>query len=53
MSGWYEGIQGVVELAPAIDEARVILELTNLRQVNEILERVHTAHGQLLEFAGA
>ena len=53
LSGWYEGIQRVVELAPAIDEARVILELTNLRQVNEILERVHTAHGQLLEFAGA
>ncbi len=28
LSRWYEGIQGVVELAPAIDEARVILELT-------------------------
>ena len=39
------------ELAPVIDEARVILELTNLRQVGEILERVHTGHGQLLEFA--
>jgi hypothetical protein len=34
-----------------IDEARVILELTNLRQVSEIMERMHTAHGQLLEFA--
>jgi hypothetical protein len=41
----------VKELAPVIDEARVILELTNLRQVSEIMERMHTAHGQLLEFA--
>ena len=34
-----------------IGGARVILELTHLRQVGEILERVHTAHGQLLELA--
>jgi ABC-2 type transport system ATP-binding protein len=50
LSGWYQGVQGVVELAPTDDEARVILELTNLRQVGELLERAHNAHGRLLEF---
>ncbi len=50
-SGWYEGIAGVVRLAPAIDEAKVILELSSLRQVSEILECAYSCHGQLLEFA--
>lgn len=50
-SGWCEGIEGVVRLAPANDEAKLILELTSLRQVSEILECAHSSHGQLLEFA--
>ena len=48
--GWYEGVQGVVELAFKHEEAKLALELTSLRQVSEILERAHGAHGQLLEF---
>ena len=51
LMGWYEDIQGVVELAPTDDEAKLILELTSLRQVSEVLEHAHSAHGQLLEFA--
>ena len=51
LMGWYEDIQGVVELAPTDDEAKLVLELTSLRQVSEVLEHAHSAHGQLLEFA--
>jgi len=51
LSGWYDGLPGVIELAPASDESKITLELTNLRQVSELLERAHNAGGQLLEFA--
>jgi ABC-2 type transport system ATP-binding protein len=45
--GWYDGLPGVKELAPAIDATRIALELTNLGQVGELLERAHQAGGQL------
>jgi ABC-2 type transport system ATP-binding protein len=48
--GWYDGLPGVKDLAPAIDGNKVALELTNLRQVSELLERAHNAGGQRLEF---
>jgi ABC-2 type transport system ATP-binding protein len=48
--GWYDGLPGVKDLAPAVDPARVALELTNLGQVSELLERAHKAGGQRLEF---
>ncbi len=48
--GWYEGLPGVKDLAPAVDPAKVALELTNLGQVSELLERAHQAGGQRLEF---
>ena len=49
--GWYDGLPGVMELAPATAEPKVKLQLTSLRQVSELLERAHNAGGQLLEFA--
>jgi ABC-2 type transport system ATP-binding protein len=49
--GWYDGLAGVRELAPATAQTTVALELTNLRQVSELLERAHNAGGQPLEFA--
>ena len=49
--GWYDGLPGVKELAPATAETTVALELTNLRQVSELLERAHNVGGQPLEFA--
>lgn len=42
---------GVKELAPAAADTRIILEVANLRQVSELLDRAHGAGGQLLEFA--
>ena len=48
--GWYDGLPGVRDLAPAIDATRIALELTNLGQVGELLERAHHAGGQRLEF---
>ena len=44
-------LPGVKELAPAIGATTVALELTNLRQVGELLERADNAGGQRLEFA--
>jgi ABC-2 type transport system ATP-binding protein len=49
--GWYDGLAGVKELAPATTETKVALELTNVRQVSELLERAHNGGGQHLEFA--
>lgn len=49
--GWYHGISGVKELAPAIAGATVAFELASLGQVGELLERAHNAGGQPLEFA--
>jgi ABC-2 type transport system ATP-binding protein len=57
--GWYDGLPGVTELAlpgakelaPAITATTVALELTNLRQVSELLERADNAGCQRLEFA--
>jgi len=48
--GWYDGLPGVKDLAPAIDATRIALELTNLGQVGELLECAHQAGGQRLEF---
>ena len=58
--GWYDGLPGVKELtlpgvkelAPAITATTTVaLELTNLRQVSELLERADNAGCQRLEFA--
>jgi ABC-2 type transport system ATP-binding protein len=57
--GWYDGMAGVKELGlPGIKElasatatTTVALELTNLRQVSELLERADNAGCQRLEFA--
>jgi ABC-2 type transport system ATP-binding protein len=57
--GWYDGLPGVKELAlpgakelaPAITTTTVALELTNLRQVSDLLERADNAGGRRLEFA--
>jgi ABC-2 type transport system ATP-binding protein len=51
LPGWYDGLPGVKEIAPASVETKVALELTNLRQVSELLERAHNAGGQRVEFA--
>jgi len=51
LPGWYDGLPGVREVAPASVETTVALELTNLRQVSELLERAHDAGGQRVEFA--
>src|SRR5579863_3229234 len=51
LPGWYDGVPGVKEIASASVETRVALELTNLRQVSELLERAHNAGGQRVEFA--
>ncbi len=49
--GWYDGLPGVKELAPATADTKVELELTDLRQVSELLERAQNSGGQRLEFA--
>jgi len=49
--GWYDGLPGVKELAPAAADTKVELELTDLRQVSELLERAQNSGGQRLEFA--
>ena len=49
--GWYDGLPGVKELAAATTGPTVALELTNLRQVGDLLERAYNAGGQPLEFA--
>jgi ABC-2 type transport system ATP-binding protein len=49
--GWYDGLPGVKELAPTTTAVAVALELTNLKQVSEILDRAHNAGGQKVEFA--
>ncbi len=49
--GWYDGLPGVKEAAPASIKTKVALELTNLRQVSELLELAHNAGGQQVEFA--
>jgi ABC-2 type transport system ATP-binding protein len=51
LPGWYDGLPGVKEITPASVETKVALELTNLRQVSELLERAHNAGGQRVEFA--
>jgi ABC-2 type transport system ATP-binding protein len=51
LSGWYDGVPGVKEIASMSVETKVALELTNLRQVSEVLERAHNAGGQRVEFA--
>ncbi|HKD69215.1 MAG TPA: ABC transporter ATP-binding protein [Candidatus Binataceae bacterium] len=48
--GWYDGPPGVKELAPAIAGAKIALELTNLRQVSELLELANDAGCRRLEF---
>jgi ABC-2 type transport system ATP-binding protein len=48
--GWYDGLFGVKELLPRTVESMIALELTSLRQVNELLERAHNAGGRPLEF---
>jgi ABC-2 type transport system ATP-binding protein len=53
--GWYDGLPGVKELAgvtaPALAATTVALELANLSQVGELLERADKAGCQRLEFA--
>jgi ABC-2 type transport system ATP-binding protein len=49
--GWYDGMPGVKELAAGAADTRIILEVANLKQVSELLDRAHGAGGQLLEFA--
>ncbi|MFZ1122286.1 MAG: ABC transporter ATP-binding protein [Candidatus Binataceae bacterium] len=49
--GWYDGLPGVKEFAPATADTKVELELTDLRQVSELLERAQNSGGQRLEFA--
>lgn len=49
--GWYDGLAGVTDLAPEAAATKVTLEVANLRQVSELLDRAHNAGGQLLEFA--
>jgi ABC-2 type transport system ATP-binding protein len=51
LSGWYDGLPGVKEIVSARVETKVELELTNLRQVREVLERAENAGGQRVEFA--
>jgi linearmycin/streptolysin S transport system ATP-binding protein len=49
-AGWYDGLPGVNELAPASAGTTVTLELTSVKQVSELLERAHNADGQHVEF---
>ena len=49
--GWHDGIAGVSAVTAATVDARVILELANLGQIGELLERARNSGAQLLEFA--
>jgi len=48
---WCAALPGVRELPQVIATPKVILEITNLRQVSEVLEQAHHSGCKLLEFA--
>jgi ABC-2 type transport system ATP-binding protein len=48
--GWYDGLAGVKEIASATVDTKILLELTNLGQVGELVERAHDAGSERLEF---
>ncbi|MBF6571531.1 MAG: ABC transporter ATP-binding protein [Candidatus Binataceae bacterium] len=49
--GWHDGIAGVAAIAATLADGRVLLELANLGQIGELLERARNSGAQLLEFA--
>lgn len=50
-SGWSAGIEGVRELARARIDGKFDLELLSVAQVSEILERIRTTGGRVIEFS--
>jgi ABC-2 type transport system ATP-binding protein len=49
-TGWLDGLAGLVELPSAVPGGRVILQLVDLTQLSEVLERARSAGARLREF---
>ena len=48
--GWHRGVAGLVELSSAVPDSRMVLQLTDLTQINEVLESARATGARLLEF---
>ncbi len=49
-AGWDRGLAGVVELSFAPSDGRMVLQLANLAQVSEVLERARATGARVLNF---
>jgi ABC-2 type transport system ATP-binding protein len=49
-AGWHGGLAGLVELPPAVPGGRMVLQLADLAQINEVLESARATGARLLEF---
>jgi len=48
--GWHDGLAGVKEIARATVDTKILLELANLGQVSELVDRAREAGSERLEF---